>query len=362
MTLPSNAPNLNSEPDTAPKPNPENENATESGAQMPPASLRPTPARLATLTANLRAVRSRIASASASASAAAASSADANGGSQRGLKRVEPPRLVAVSKLKPLSDIYGLYRGAAAGEMGGKGDEAEQRQLHFGENYVQELLEKSRTLWDYEEEVPEPEGEEGGKRRKMLVGREVRWHFIGGLQSNKAVQLAREVKGLWCVESVDSVKKARGLGKGWAERSWRRGDGEEEGKGEKLRVMIQVNTSGEEGKSGVQPESAELRDLARCVLEEEQAGRLQLVGLMTIGAIARSRAAKEGEENEDFVRLREVRTWLVRELSWEDEQRLELSMGMSEDFESAVRLGSGEVRVGSTIFGERPAKSEAKVV
>ncbi|KAL8854472.1 MAG: hypothetical protein Q9221_000743 [Calogaya cf. arnoldii] len=82
--------------------------------------------------------------------------------------------------------------------------------------------------------------------------------------------------------------------------------------------------------------------------------------LMTIGAIARSRSAKEGEENEDFVRLREVRDQVVRELGLE-EGELELSMGMSEDFESAVRCGSDEVRVGSTIFGERPSRKDAKV-
>lgn len=79
---------------------------------------------------------------------------------------------------------------------------------------------------------------------------------------------------------------------------------------------------------------------------------------MTIGAIARSKETKEGLENEDFVTLSAERDRLEKELG----VQLELSMGMSEDFEGAIAMGSGEVRVGSTIFGTRPPKSEAKVV
>jgi len=82
---------------------------------------------------------------------------------------------------------------------------------------------------------------------------------------------------------------------------------------------------------------------------------------MTIGAIARSQATTKETENEDFITLRSTRDDLAKELGVE-EGELELSMGMSEDFESAVRLGSSEVRVGSTIFGERPPKKDAKVI
>jgi len=81
---------------------------------------------------------------------------------------------------------------------------------------------------------------------------------------------------------------------------------------------------------------------------------------MTIGAIARSKATTADSENEDFVALREQRDLVARELGL-DPQRLELSMGMSEDFEGAIAMGSGEVRVGSTIFGQRPAKADAKI-
>jgi len=80
---------------------------------------------------------------------------------------------------------------------------------------------------------------------------------------------------------------------------------------------------------------------------------------MTIGAIARSKATTADNENEDFVTLREQRDLVQRELGLERE--LELSMGMSDDFEGAIVMGSSEVRVGSTIFGERPAKADAKI-
>lgn len=81
---------------------------------------------------------------------------------------------------------------------------------------------------------------------------------------------------------------------------------------------------------------------------------------MTIGAIARSKATTAETENEDFVTLRDQRDLVEKELGLE-KGRLELSMGMSNDFEGAIKMGSDEVRVGSTIFGERPLKADAKI-
>lgn len=78
---------------------------------------------------------------------------------------------------------------------------------------------------------------------------------------------------------------------------------------------------------------------------------------MTIGAIARSKATTPENENEDFLALRKERDAVAAELGVE----LELSMGMSDDFEGAIAMGSDEVRVGSTIFGGRPAKADFKV-
>lgn len=81
---------------------------------------------------------------------------------------------------------------------------------------------------------------------------------------------------------------------------------------------------------------------------------------MTIGAIARSQATTAETENEDFIALKEERDLVEKALGLKSGS-LELSMGMSGDFEGAIALGSGEVRVGSQIFGERPKKEDFKV-
>ena len=233
------------------------------------------------------------------------------------------PRLVAVSKLKPASDILSLVQGSSP-------------HLHFGENYVQELVEKSQ-----------------------LLPKDVRWHFIGGLQSNKCAQLAREVPNLWAVESVDSAKKAQLLNKGRGEMLEKQETQNSSEASKRLRVFVQVNTSGEDSKSGLAPSSTELLELCKCI--RESCPHLQLQGFMTIGAIARSQASTPETENEDFVCLRDARDDIAKKLGKEPKD-FELSMGMSEDFEAAIAQGSDEVRVGSTIFGERPPKKEAKVI
>ncbi|KIW71784.1 YggS family pyridoxal phosphate enzyme [Phialophora macrospora] len=305
---------------------------TNSTAMKAPIPIQLNPQRVAVLAHNLSSIQSRIASTLSSLP------------SPQSARHV---RLVAVSKLKPASDILSLHSPPpppppSADEVPVAGHR------HFGENYVQELLEKSR-----------------------LLPRTIKWHFIGGLQSNKCAQLAREVEALWAVESVDSEKKASLLDKGRGERNQRlrkefgaEWTAEFEGNEweEKLRVFIQVNTSGEESKSGLEPESSELVSLAKFIRSDESCPNLHLQGLMTIGAIARSKATTPETENEDFITLRATRDKIVAELGLTDKEELELSMGMSEDFESAVRLGSNEVRVGSTIFGERPAKKDAKVI
>ncbi|KAF2262767.1 hypothetical protein CC78DRAFT_467305 [Lojkania enalia] len=226
-------------------------------------------------------------------------------------------RLIAVSKLKPATDILALHQPPSS-------------QAHFGENYVQELLEKSKIL-----------------------PRSIRWHMIGGLQSNKCKQLAEQIPNLWCVSSVDTEKKADQLEKGRKALI----EANKEGEVGKLRIMVQVNTSGEENKSGVEP--ADTLGLCKHVIEK--CPHLRLIGLMTIGAIARSKATTEENENDDFVLLKETRDKVIKELGLKEEE-LELSMGMSADFEGAIRMGSDEVRVGSDIFGERPAKKDAVIL
>lgn len=234
-----------------------------------------------------------------------------------------PVRLVAVSKLKPANDILALL----------------PHHTHFGENYAQELTAKA-----------------------ALLPRAIHWHFIGGLQSSHCKALAK-IPNLFAVSSIDSEKKAALLDKArgaFLSSTSAEDDEKPPSSSSRIGVHIQVNTSNEPSKSGCGP-GADTVALARYILAE--CPHLTLLGFMTIGAIARSVATTPETENEDFRLLREQRDLVVAELR--DElagKELELSMGMSEDFEGAIAMGSGEVRVGSTIFGTRPAKADAKIV
>ncbi|PHH66680.1 hypothetical protein CDD81_6517 [Ophiocordyceps australis] len=224
-------------------------------------------------------------------------------------------RLVAVSKLKPVNDILALHQEPA-------------RQLHFGENYAQELGQKAE-----------------------LLPSSIQWHFIGGLQSGRCKSLAK-IPNLFCVSSVDSAKKAQLLDSSRATLLATNPSASP------LSIHVQVNTSGEDSKSGCAP-GAQTVELCRFVMDS--CPSLRLLGLMTIGAIARSRETTAETGNQDFALLKEQRDLVSTELGLEHD-RLELSMGMSEDFEGAIAMGSAEVRVGSTIFGQRPQKADAKIM
>jgi PLP dependent protein len=134
-----------------------------------------------------------------------------------------------------------------------------------------------------------------------------------------------------------------------------------------LKIYIQINTSSEDSKAGLRASShsdteamTKLTELCAYIINE--CPNLRLCGLMTIGSIDESTSE---EENRDFVCLDETRIALERvlaqkfsddlwgELSGDGKLRLALSMGMSSDFEEAIRQGSDTVRVGSSIFGER---------
>jgi pyridoxal phosphate enzyme (YggS family) len=143
------------------------------------------------------------------------------------------PTLVAVSKTKP------PFMLQAAFDIG---------QRHFGENYVQELCSKHGEL-----------------------PREIQWHFIGHLQSNKCKSIV-EIPNLYVVETVDSEKLAKQLQKACLS----------VGRADTLRVMVQVNTSDEESKYGCEPKDAVA--IAKCIAE--QCPNLKLAGLMTIGKLA----------------------------------------------------------------------------
>ena len=196
-------------------------------------------------------------------------------------------KLVAVSKTKPASAIREAY---AAG------------QRDFGENYAQELAEKAAELSDLAD---------------------VRWHFIGHLQSNKA-KLVSPVAHL--VHTVDSAPLAKELAKR-AEKAGRAS----------LDVLVEINVGGEAQKHGAPPSALE-----EVIAAIDAAKPLRLRGLMTMPP----------HDLEGARRAFEALASL--QASHGGKGKLpELSMGMSDDLEVAVACGATIVRVGTAIFGAR---------
>jgi pyridoxal phosphate enzyme (YggS family) len=159
---------------------------------------------------------------------------------------------------------------------------------------------------------------------------EARWHLIGHLQTNKASKAAELFDA---VDSVDSVRLADKL------------NSAAQKLGKKLRVLIEVNVGGEEAKSGVAPDSAELEELLQSAAGLEH---LQFAGLMTIPPFTDD---PEGARPY-FKRLRVLRDQVAARPLPGIAMDV-LSMGMSHDFEIAIEEGSTCVRVGTSIFGER---------
>lgn len=205
-------------------------------------------------------------------------------------RRVDQITLVAVSKTQSADMIREAY-------------DAGQRD--FGENYVQEAKEKIESLSDLS----------------------IRWHFIGHLQSNKARFVAPDYH---IVHSVDTPKLAAALGKRAVD------------SGRVLPVLVEVNVSGEESKSGISPEA--IRELVEVVAVTEG---LSLRGLMTMPPFLPAEQVRPY-----FIALRNLRDRLIS--TQPDGASLDdLSMGMSGDFEVAIEEGSTYVRVGTSIFGSR---------
>jgi pyridoxal phosphate enzyme (YggS family) len=157
------------------------------------------------------------------------------------------------------------------------------------------------------------------------AGLDLRWHFIGGLQSNKAATVASYAD---VVESVDRVKLVAPLDRGAHERS------------HPVDVLLQVSLDppGRGGRSGA--EAADLPALAEAV---EQTGMLRLRGLMAVAPLGEDPAGA-------FERLAAIR----RDFTGQWPGATWLSAGMSHDFEAAIRAGATHVRVGSAILGARP--------
>lgn len=202
-------------------------------------------------------------------------------------------RLLAVSKTKPIEAIEAAITAG---------------QRAFGENYVQEGIEKIRYFQT--KATPQPPLE---------------WHFIGALQSNKTRVVAEHFD--W-VQTIDRLKIAERLNE------------QRPAHLPPLNVLIQINISDEASKSGISP--AELPALARAIV---QLPRLTLRGLMAI-------PKAESDPETQKVALKAMQQ-LFAQLKSEFEDIDTLSMGMSDDMAAAIECGTTMVRVGTAIFGAR---------
>jgi len=209
-----------------------------------------------------------------------------------------PVTLIAVSKTKPLGDVMEAYRAG---------------QNDFGENYVQEAIDKISAFRNSADST-------------SADHRQVQWHLIGPLQSNKAKLVATHFD--W-VHTIDRTKIADAL-------NAHRGDNVSP-----LNVLVQINISAEASKSGVNIDDAEILLKHMATLK-----KLRCRGLMAI---------VENSHDETTLRaqFRQLRQ-LFDEIKGEHADVDTLSMGMSQDFALAIDEGATMVRIGSAIFGARP--------
>lgn len=198
--------------------------------------------------------------------------------------------LVAVSKLQSVDAI------SAAHSAG---------QLVFGENYVQELVDK----------VPQ-------------LPPDICWHFIGSLQTNKVKYLAG-LTGL--IHSVDRISLAREIDRHWSKT------------GNACNILIQVNISGETTKSGTTVD-----DTLQLIREAAQLEHVRIKGLMTMPPFY-----DEPERARPYFRQLRLLAQQITAEKIPGVAMEELSMGMSGDFEVAIEEGATLVRIGTAVFGER---------
>lgn len=201
--------------------------------------------------------------------------------------------LVAISKTKPVEMLQEAF---------------DSGQLDFGENYVQEMLDKQEVLTDLEQQG-------------------LRWHFTGHLQRNKVRKIAGRTH---FIHAVHSLSLAKELEKRTPE-------------GQKQIILLQCNLSQEESKSGF----LEYSDVLEVLLQPWK--RLEIQGLMEIPA---------WDADPEAVRpsFRKLREWRDRLQEDSGQSLPHLSMGMSNDLEVAVEEGATFVRIGTAIFGPRERK------
>lgn len=197
-------------------------------------------------------------------------------------------KVIAVSKNNPVEAIEEAF---------------EEGLTEFGENKAQELCSKAE-----------------------IVKKDVNWHFIGHLQRNKAKNV---VKVAEYIHSVDSIKLAKEIDKRAAQI-------------DKIqKVLIEVNTSGEEAKFGLESYN-EIFEIAEFC---KDLGNIELVGLMTMAPYV----AEKDVVRKCFIKLREIK----EQLNKDGFNLTELSMGMTNDFEIAIEEGSTILRIGTALFGKR---------
>ena len=205
--------------------------------------------------------------------------------SKKILKESNEISLIAVSKKKSIEHIKYAY------EIGIR---------NFGENYAQELEEKV----------------------KQLSYKEIVWHFIGPLQSNKAKSIATNAD--W-IHSLDREKIVNKI------------NSECRNENKKINGCIQINISGETSKSGLKPE--ELLDFADHIKLLEN---INLKGIMVLPSLT-------GDVEEQMINSKKLHDKLIES----HPEATYLSMGTTNDFESAIKFGSNMVRIGELIFGKR---------
>lgn len=203
--------------------------------------------------------------------------------------------LVAVSKTKPVADIQALY------DLG---------QRDFGENYVQELVEKQAQL-----------------------PQDIRWHYIGHLQSNKVKYIAPFVH---LIHAVDSFKLLQEINKQAAKNN------------RIIDVLLQVYIANEETKFGM-----DLNEIDACLQQYQQQkselNNVRICGMMGMASFTDN----EMQISNEFKKLRSIMEAVkIQYFSSADHFKV-CSMGMSSDYKIAIEAGSNMVRIGSMLFGSR---------
>ncbi|MBD5542987.1 MAG: YggS family pyridoxal phosphate-dependent enzyme [Lachnospiraceae bacterium] len=209
---------------------------------------------------------------------------------KRTKRKPEEVTLIAVSKTKPIPMLLEIYNHGCR---------------HFGENKVQELVDKYEAL-----------------------PKDIKWHMIGHLQRNKVKYIVDKV---YLIHSVDSFRLAEEISR------------EAIKKQVQVNILIEVNVAGEESKFGCAPEEA-----CELTMEIAKLPNISVKGYMTIAPYV-----ENPEENrKHFTHLKQIAVDIMQKNI--DNVSIEyLSMGMTGDYEIAVEEGADFVRVGTGIFGER---------